>query len=195
MSDIIFTTINENFPVAGQDNDTQVFRDNFDSIKTALSVAKTEITALEGNGEIDTGSARRDADNNFNGNIIQNATFLNNVETVNPAQQFDIGQTTYTLDHENGAYQIFTFASSNFEFDFLNFPQLGEKVGKITIEMYSSTSTTVTFSLSGSGASTIKKNSSFPGTLTVASSTNPIIIEIWRHSEDNFFMNYLGTFN
>ena len=195
MSDIIFTTINENFPIAGQDNDTQVFRDNFDSIKTALSVAKTEITALEGNGEIDSGSARRDTDNNFNGNTIQNATFLNNVETVNPAQQFDVGQTTYTLDHENGAYQIFTFTSSNFEFDFLNFPQLGEKVGKITIEMYSSTSTTVTFSLSGSGASTIKKNSSFPGTLTVASSTNPIIIEIWRHSESNFFMNYLGAFN
>jgi hypothetical protein len=195
VSDIIFTTINENFPIAGQDNDTQVFRDNFDSIKTALSVAKTEITALEGNGEIDSGSARRDTDNNFNGNTIQNATFLNNVETVNPAQQFDVGQTTYTLDHENGAYQIFTFTSSNFEFDFLNFPQLGEKVGKITIEMYSSTSTTVTFSLSGSGASTIKKNSSFPGTLTVASSTNPIIIEIWRHSESNFFMNYLGAFN
>ena len=195
MSDIIFTTINENFPIAGQDNDTQVFRDNFDSIKTALSVAKTEITALEGNGEIDSGSARRDTDNNFNGNTIQNATFLNNVETVNPAQQFDVGQTTYTLDHENGAYQIFTFTSSNFEFDFLNFPQLGEKVGKITIEMYSSTSTTVTFSLSGSGASTIKKNSSFPGTLTVASSTNPSIIEIWRHSESNFFMNYLGAFN
>jgi len=60
--------------------------------------------------------------------------------------------------------------------------------------MYSDTSTTVTFSISGSGATAIKKNSSYPGTLTVASSTNPVIVEIWRHSEDNFYINYLGTF-
>ncbi len=46
-SAINYAAINENFPVAGQDNDTQTFRDNFDSIKTALSTAKTEITDLQ----------------------------------------------------------------------------------------------------------------------------------------------------
>ena len=194
MSNINFASINENFPVAGQDNDTQTFRDNFDSIKTALSTAKTEITALEGNGDIDSGAARRDADNNFNGNLIQNATFLNNVETVNPAQNFDVGTTTYTLDYANGAYQIVTFASPTFTFDFLDFPEAGTKVGKITLEMYSDVSTTVTFSLSGSGASAIKTNSTYPGTLVVDSATDPVIVEIWRHSTDNFYINYLGTF-
>lgn len=189
MSDIIFTTINENFPIAGQDNDTQVFRDNFDSIKTALSTAKTEITTLENN------AARTDQDTDFGGNIVQNATFLNTIEKVNPAQLFEVSGVTYTLDFENGSYQIFTFASSEFTFDFLNFPQTGETVAKMTIEMYSTTSTNVLFSLSGSGASVIKKSAGFPGTLTVASDTNPIIIEIWRHSEGNFFMNYLGAFN
>jgi hypothetical protein len=189
VSDIIFTTINENFPIAGQDNDTQVFRDNFDSIKTALSTAKTEITNLENN------SARTDQDSDFGGNIVQNAALLNVVEKVNPAQLFEASSVEYTLDFENGSYQIFTFASSNFSFDFLNFPKTGETVAKMTIEMYSTTSTTVVFSLSGSEASFIKKSAGFPGTLTVASSTNPIIIEIWRHSENNFFMNYLGTFS
>jgi len=188
VSDIIFATINENFPIAGQDNDTQTFRDNFDSIKTALSTAKTEITDLQDN------IVRTDVDNDLGGNLIQNATFLNNVETVNPAQNFDVGTTTYTLDYANGSYQIVTLASSTFTFDFLGFPEAGEKVGKITLEMYSDTSTTVTFSISGSGATAIKKNSSYPGTLTVASSTNPVIVEIWRHSEDNFYINYLGTF-
>ena len=188
MSNIVFTTINENFPVAGQDNDTQVFRDNFDAIKTGLSVTKTEIEDLQDN------VARRDQSNDFNGNIVQNSKFLNNTEVVNPAQTFEVSSTSYTLDFENGSYQIFTFASSTFTFDFLNFPQTGENVAKMTIEMYSSTSTTVSFSVSGSGASSIKKNSTFPGTLTVASSTDPVIIEIWRHSEGNFYMNYLGTF-
>ena len=37
-STINYLGINENFPVAGQDNDTQVFRDNFDTIKQALVV-------------------------------------------------------------------------------------------------------------------------------------------------------------
>jgi hypothetical protein len=187
-SNINFAAINENFPVAGQDNDTQVFRDNFDTIKTNFSAAKTEIDDLQSN------AARTDVDNDFNGNLIHNALFLNNTETVNPAQTFESSSSTYTLDYQNGSYQIFTFASGSFTFDFLNFPQLGENVAKMTIEMRSSTSTTVAFSLSGSGAGSIKKNSSFPGTLTVASATNPIIIEIWRHSEGNFFMNYLGSF-
>ena len=188
MSDINFASINENFPVAGQDNDTQTFRDNFDSIKTALSTAKTEIQDLQDN------IVRSDQDNDLGGYLIQNATFLNNVETVNPAQSFDVGTTTYTLDFANGPYQIVTFASTTFTFDFLGFPEAGEKVGKITLEMYSNTSTTVSFSASGSGASAIKKNSTYPGTLTVNSATNPVIVEIWRHSEDNFYINYLGTF-
>jgi hypothetical protein len=186
---INFAAINENFPVAGQDNDTQVFRDNFDTIKTNFREARTEIEDLQDN------AARTDAATDFNGNVIQNATMLNNTETVNPLQEFEVSTVLYTLDFENGAYQIFNFASSNFTFDFLNFPQEGEKVAKMTIEMYSSTSTTVSFSLTGSAASAIKKNASFPGTLTVADNVNPIIIEIWRHSEENFYMNYLGEFN
>ena len=32
MSDINYLNINENFPVAGEDNDTQVFRSNFNTI-------------------------------------------------------------------------------------------------------------------------------------------------------------------
>ena len=35
------------YPVAGQDNDSQGFRDNFTNLKTALDTAKTEITDLE----------------------------------------------------------------------------------------------------------------------------------------------------
>jgi hypothetical protein len=49
VSSIVFSTINENFPAAGQDNDSQGFRDNFARIKTALSTAQTEITYLNTN--------------------------------------------------------------------------------------------------------------------------------------------------
>ena len=39
--------INEAFPVAGQDNPSQGFRDNFSATKNNLSTAKSEITDLQ----------------------------------------------------------------------------------------------------------------------------------------------------
>jgi hypothetical protein len=47
MSNINPTTINITYPIAGQDNDTQGFRDNFSSIRNNLAVAKIEIDALQ----------------------------------------------------------------------------------------------------------------------------------------------------
>jgi hypothetical protein len=200
VSNINFANINENFPVAGQDNDTQTFRDNFDSIKTALSTAKTEITDLQDN------VARTDGENDFNGNIIQNAKLQNNTEVVLEGQVFDAGTTTFTLDYENGPYQIFTISNSNFTFDFLNFPSDGGSMGKITVELYSldGNPKTINFSLSGSGADAIKKNG-FSLPITVSHQTNPTILEIWRHgyarttvgsaSTDNFYIINHGTFS
>ncbi len=200
MSNINFANINENFPVAGQDNDTQVFRDNFDSIKSALSTAKTEITDLQDN------VLRSDTDNNLNGSIIQNAKLQNNFDVVLEGQVFDAGLTTYTIDFENGSYQIFTLNNSSMTFDFLNFPTDGTKLAKVTIELYSldGNPKTVNFSLSGSGADAIKKNG-FSLPITVTSQTNPTILEIWRHgyarsevgslSTDNFYILNHGTFS
>jgi hypothetical protein len=46
-SNINPTNIDITFPIAGQDNDTQGFRDNFRNIKNNLSTAKSEITNLQ----------------------------------------------------------------------------------------------------------------------------------------------------
>ena len=200
MSNINFASINENFPVAGADNDTQVFRDNFDSIKTGLSTAKNEITDLQDN------VVRTDTDNDLNGRIIQNAKFQNNADVVLEGQVFEIITTTFTIDFQNGPYQIFTISNSNFTFDFLNFPSDGTKLGRVVIELYSldGNPKTINFSLSGTGADAIKKNG-FSLPITVTSQTNPTILEIWRHgyartavgsaSTDNFYILNHGTFS
>jgi hypothetical protein len=39
--------INITYPIAGQDNDTQGFRDNFSNIKNNFSAAYSEISALQ----------------------------------------------------------------------------------------------------------------------------------------------------
>ena len=61
-SNINDTGVNSNYPVAGQDNDSQGFRDNFTVISSNFVAAKAEIEALQ------TNSAVKNADNNFLGN-------------------------------------------------------------------------------------------------------------------------------
>jgi hypothetical protein len=67
-SAIVYTTINENFPAAGQDNDSQGFRDNFARIKTALGTAQTEVTYLNNNAVDKT--KNNDMGNNTQSNLI-----------------------------------------------------------------------------------------------------------------------------
>ena len=135
-SNINYLSINENFPVAGQDNDTQVFRDNFDTIKTSFNAAKTEITDLQNN------TAKLTEDNDFDLHIIQNA-----VLQFTRDAKFDGGAVTatpITLDYKNAPYQIYQ-AGASLSFDFLDFP--GDPIfttettpigmGKMRLELYS----------------------------------------------------------
>jgi hypothetical protein len=66
-SQINTSQIDETYPKAGQDNNSQGFRDNFTYIKDNLVVAASEITDLQNN------SASRAEDNDFLGNQLSNA--------------------------------------------------------------------------------------------------------------------------
>jgi hypothetical protein len=192
-SNINYLGINENFPVAGEDNDTQVFRDNFDTIKTSLNTANTEITDLQIN------VARTDVDNDFNRKLISSAVMLNNYD-----KKFDGGviAAPLTVDYENGNYQIFRFGV-NTTVEFLNFPDDESSptgLGKVTLELYGDgTARTLTFITTG--GTVIKKNPTFPTPFIVTSaeaaagSGNPLIIEVWKHKSDRIFLNYVGQFS
>ncbi len=66
------------YPVAGQPNNTQGFRDNFTNIKTNFSYAETEITALQNNGIFKAALPGTTLDNNMADNLIY-AVKLNDV--------------------------------------------------------------------------------------------------------------------
>lgn len=201
-SAINYLSINENFPVPGQDNDTQVFRDNFDTIKTSLSTAKDEITSLQSD------TAKLSSDNDFGLFKIKNAVLENvreqKLDGRNEDPSIGINESPVTIDFKNGSYQIFRFGN-NVTLDFLNFPgdtrnvpteAVPVGVGKVTLELYGidDTERTIIFSISGSGATAIKVDEYFPAVLKVASATDPVIIEVWRHRTQEFFMRYVGTF-
>jgi hypothetical protein len=196
-SNINYASINENFPVAGQDNDTQVFRDNFDTIKNSLATAKEEVTNL-----IES-SARLNEDNDFRGNRIVNAVFRD-VKSLKYSPSGIIsapeGQSSINteINYQNGIYQIYRFAS-NANINFEGLPI--DSYAKMTLEIYGNSPSTLTFTTVG--GTVFKKNQSngwiqLPSEspkISVTSSIDPVIIEVWRHDANKIFLNYVGQFS
>jgi hypothetical protein len=191
-SNINFAAINENFPVAGQDNDTQTFRDNFDTIKTNFSSAKTEITDLQDN------AARTDSDNDFLYNVVGSVT-LQDAYLRKKDYGAAIVAGTQDISFKQAMYHLVK-VGANTSLSFTEFPTgvvditgLGQ-IGKATLELYGDgTARTITFTTTG--GTVIKKSPGFPGSVTVTSATNPVIIEVWQHSATVIFLNYLGLYS
>jgi hypothetical protein len=143
-SAIISSTIDADFPIAGQDNDSQGFRDNFQIIKDGLSTAGAEITVLQNS------TAKTDADNDFNGNVIDNAQTNRLYGTV-------YTNTTTALTNvslNNGEYQDIT-VGGNHTVTFVDWPETG-LYAKIKLALKSNgAARTVTFATEAGGV--IKK--------------------------------------
>ena len=189
---INFAAINENFPVAGQDNDTQVFRDNFDTIKTNFSTAKTEITDLQDN------AVRTDIDNDFLYNVVGSVT-LNDAYLRKKDYGSAIVAGPQDISFKQAMYHVIKFGA-DISLSFSEFPTgavdvtgLGQ-IGKATLELYGD-GTARTITITTSGATVLKKSPGFPGSITVTSATNPVIIEVWQHSATVIWLNYLGLYS
>ena len=203
-SNINYLSINENFPVAGEDNDTQTFRDNFDTIKTSLRSAQEEITDLQANTaglqlvETENGS-------DFGGREISNAVLRDTLIKSFGGGIIPGDVTTLTIDYENGGYQKFQLAG-NINIDFQNFPTNISTggLGKIMLELYSQDGSpkNVSFRLNGSTkfrlggvSSGITRTSDVQIDFTITSNEFPKIFEIWRYDSNFMFVNYLGNFS
>ena len=74
MSSINTNNINPNYPVAGVNNSTQGFRDNFTSIKTNLNTAGTEISDLQDKVVLKSALDGQSLNNDMANTLISNAT-------------------------------------------------------------------------------------------------------------------------
>ena len=122
-SAIVPGNIDGTFPIAGQDNSSQGFRDNFTAIKNNFTTASTEITNLQAN------KASTDANTSFNDKVVSRATLKDTAETVYAHGSVSSG--TLTLNHENGNFQTVTI-TGNVTFAFSNFPTSGT-LGRIIL--------------------------------------------------------------
>ena len=124
-SNIVPGNIDGAFPIAGQDNSSQGFRDNFTAIRNNFTEAQTEITNLQ------TNKANLNAASNFSDNLVTRAVFRDTAETVYAHGSISSGAVT--LNHENGHYQTATVTADT-TFSFTNFPTTAT-LGRIILDV------------------------------------------------------------
>jgi hypothetical protein len=109
--------INGEYPVAGQDNNTQGFRDNFTNIKVNFQYAETEITNLQANSISKVSTSV----NEFNDSVIYGAR-LQNTGYI----QLNRGNVapTANINYAAGSFQTIT-ANANTTVNFTGLPAAG----------------------------------------------------------------------
>jgi hypothetical protein len=186
-SAISTSSIDESYPVAGQDNNSQGFRDNFNAIKTALNTAKGEIDTLQ------SGTAKLNVANNFNGVLLEDAEVNKFYGSV---RQNGTVSTNSDIDLENGPLQIVS-VGANISLRFINWPD-SDLYGKIRLHIKNTSGSSKTITLDSQGVTDIKfvsgefTPSGSLAQVAVANNTE-VVVEAWTY--DNGVNVYLKNFD
>ena len=121
-SNINPNNIDGSYPVAGQDNNSQGFRDNFTNTKVNFQYAKEEINDLENQAVLKAALSGSTLDNNMNMGNIYNVV-LNDVSTAKIAATAASGPVV--LNYASGQYQTVAPSAGSIVLSFTNFPDLG----------------------------------------------------------------------
>lgn len=117
--------INRDFPVKGQDNDAQVFRDNWQNIYDAISAANSELEFL------DSSTVKINSTTTFNGNTLEDINFKNESTEV---YTLDFQSGLIELDYSKGSYQKFPVLAGTHNLTVINWPE-GNKSGKLILSI------------------------------------------------------------
>ncbi len=155
------------YPVAGQDNDSQGFRDNFTNIKTNFGYASAEITDLQSKVVLKSALTGTTLNNNMNNSVISNVQLLDA-----SAPKAALGAvSTATLNYAASPYYTLSTGSS-VTVSFSNFPPAGQ-VGSLRLQI------TVT-------------NTAY--TLTLPSSVSVGVNNVQGYSANVITFNQIGTY-
>ncbi len=136
--------VNTAYPVAGQDNSTQGFRDNFTNIKLNFTYAANEISALQ-NSVVYTGNV-----NDLGGGTLYDAKLQNTkyaTVTLGPAAP------VANINYASGAFQTL-IANANTTLNITNLPALGNTaVLTLSIEAQAANTTATPYTVTIPNAS------------------------------------------
>lgn len=118
MSNINPNNINGSYPIAGQDNDSQGFRDNFTNILNNFAFTKQEIEDIQNKAIFKTALSGTSLNNNLNGSEIANVAIKSGGYSL-----YDFGATSGTLDinfYNSNFFKVSTAGSVSL--NITNFP-------------------------------------------------------------------------
>lgn len=159
------------YPVAGQDNDSQGFRDNFTNIKQNFDYAASEITDLQNNAILKSALIGSTLNNNMLGSLLYNFQAQQVTETVLEIGNVAIGNTA-TLDFAASSFYKIT-PLGDCSIAFANLPSLG-KAGRIRLQ--------------------IDTNSNVYSTISFPSAVNIGTNNVQGFSNNSLTFNQLGVF-
>jgi len=181
-------SIDADYPRAGQDNDSQGFRDNFTKIKTELTNAQADLTALDTNAV-----KNNDAITNMQGNTI------NNVVITQGSQKFYSGGVLSSagvrpVSYEIATYHSYTINSTGITLQLADWPASG-KYAEVLVELRGrGVADSVTFDTENSGS--IKVATGFAHPATIDSNVHPYIYRFWTiDGGQTVYGEYKGEFN
>lgn len=195
MSNIIFNNIDVTFPVAGQDNPSKGFRDNWSYIQGALSTAKSEISTLESSALLKHTLADNNtpAENDLLQSTIINGSykeFYGSSHNITPAAN----TTVIPINVANGDIQQVNLVSTAVTINFTGWPE-GTQYGKVRVHFTTTAISSLNVTtFTSQAALSVKKDDAFPVTFTVDPNTHEVI-EAWSFNNGaTVFLKYLGNF-
>lgn len=189
MSNLNYGAIDETYPIAGQDNNSQGFRSNFSAIKTSLGLAQEAITTLENN------RAKLNDTNNFLGNTISNAVINKVYGATYPLNNITSPQF---IDLNNGPLQYVTFAG-NTTVTFKSWPDTG-KYAVVRLHLIGDGNAIRTATLATEQGGTFAPEASITlvnnaPTFSLATTGKHKVVEAWTYNGGaKVFLRYLGEF-
>lgn len=174
--------IQQNYPAAGEDNDSQGFRDNFKNIALALNSANTDINTLH------LGSVSLIKTNNFNNNVIQQAVFQD-CAVLSLDNSTVVADGDVVIDYRAGSYQKFQVSGGTHQFTVENWPG-SNMAGSMIVSVTTSSTATTYIDFGATNLINLGSN-----TLPVAASkTGPSVFELWNDGDaGTLYVKELGS--
>ena len=201
-SNILSLTIDNEYPVAGVDNDSQGFRDNFTIIKDSLAAAKAEVEDLQNKVILKSALTNDDTElaeiNNLAGGTLTRANLNQTTEQVLVSDGVSANQN---LSFQNGHYQAVS-STGNITLTLSEWPDEGYAKMRVELLSDSATPREITFLSENSGEFKRLSSDSWDVSSTATSlvvnvpnNTDPIVIDFWtRDNGQKVFAKLLGQF-
>jgi len=197
-SNINYSAIQTDYPVAGQDNNSQGFRDNFSAIHDALALASAEISTLQTNAVLtkDVETSQDPVINMLNGSSITQGTF-NEFYGTSYTTPTAVSSNT-DIELSNGIHQTFLLSAST-TLRFNGWPDAGQ-YAKVRVQFKASDPLLSYMPvLTVYGGGTIVYQSTFPQVLSspklTVTGTHHQVIDAWSVDNGNtVYVSYVGQF-